>query len=59
MLIKKEHLQSIQNVKTISGEFQHELVVADIDKKKIRHMARKTHTERRKIRLLKDMKIRK
>ena len=35
VLKKKEHLQSIQNVKAIPGEFQHASVVADIDKRKI------------------------
>ena len=40
----------IQNVKEISGEFQHALIIADIDKKKIRKAARKTYAERRKIR---------
>ena len=35
MLIKKEHRWFIQNVKVITGEFQHTLVIADIDKKKI------------------------
>ena len=42
----------------IPGEFQHALVVADMDKKKIRIM-RKTCAERRKISLMKDLKIRK
>ena len=35
------------------------LVVADIDKKKIRNVVRKTRTERGKISLLKDLKMRK
>ena len=47
----------IQNVKAIPGEFQHLLVVADIDKKKISNVVRKTCTEREKIILLKDLKI--
>ena len=33
---KKEHRQFMQNVKAIPGELWHELVVADIDRKKIR-----------------------
>ena len=40
----------------IPGEFQRSLLVADIDKKKIRNVIRKTCTERRKI-LLKDLEI--
>ena len=48
VLIKKEHRHSIQNAKAIHGEFQHALMVADIDKKKIRNVIRKTFTERRK-----------
>ena len=46
-------------MKVILGEFQHALVVADIDTKKMRNVVRKTCTERRKIRLLKDLMIRK
>ena len=57
MLIKKEHRRFIQNVKAFPGEFS--LVVAYIDKKKIRNAVRKTCTERRKVGLLKDLKIRK
>ena len=36
VLIKKEHRHFIQNVKVIPEEFQHALVIADIDKGKIR-----------------------
>ena len=50
VLIKKAHQRSIQNVKAIPGEFQHSLVVEDIDWKKIRNVVRKTCAERRKIR---------
>ena len=57
--IKKEHQWFIQNVKAIPGEFQHTIVQADRDKNKIRNVVRKTCTERRKISLLKDLKIRK
>ena len=45
-------------MKAIPGEFQHALVIADIDKRKIRKVVRKTCAERRKITLLKDVKIR-
>ena len=59
MLIKKEHQWFIQNVKAIPGEFQHSFVIADVDKKKIRVVVRKVYTERRKMSLLRDLKIRK
>ena len=36
VLIKKEHRQFIQIVKAIPGEFHHALVIADIDKRKIK-----------------------
>ena len=38
-------------------EFQHALVMADIDKRKIRKVERKTCAERRKTSLLKDVEI--
>ena len=37
--------------------FQHALVIADIDKKKIRKVVRKTCSGRKQISLLKDAKI--
>ena len=46
-------------MKAIPGEFQHALVIAGIDKKKIRKVVKKTCAERRKISSLKDVKIRK
>ena len=46
-------------MKEILGEFQHALATTDIDKRKIRKVVRNTHSERRKITLLKDVKIRK
>ena len=49
VLIKKEHQQILQNVKAIPGEFQHVLVIADIDRRKIKSVVRKTCGERRKI----------
>ena len=58
VLTKEEHRQFIGNVKAICGEFQNALVIADIDKMKIRKVVRKTCTERGKISLLKDVKIR-
>ena len=59
VLIKKEHRRFIRNVKAHPGEFQHALLIADIDKRKIRKAVRKTCAEKRKICLLKDVKIRK
>ena len=59
LLIKKDHQLFMQNMKAIPGEFRHALVMADIDKIKIRNVVRKTCAERRKITLLKDVKIRK
>ena len=44
-------------MKAIHGDFQHALVRADIGKKKIRIVVRKTCAERRKISLLSDEKI--
>ena len=52
VLIKKEHRRFILSVKTIPGVFQHALVMADIDKRKIRKVLRKICTERRKTTLL-------
>ena len=49
----------MQNVKAIPGEFQHALVIVEIDKQKIRNVVRKICVERRKISLLRDAKIRK
>ena len=42
-------------MKAIPGEFQHALLVADIDKKRMRRVVRKTCAERRKISLLKNL----
>ena len=58
-LIKKEHRLFTQNVKAIAGEFQHALVIEDIEKRKIRKVVIKTCAGIRKITLLKDVKIRK
>ena len=49
----------MQNVKAIPGEFQHALLIAHIDKRKILRVVRMTCAVRRKITLLIDMKIRK
>ena len=46
-------------MKAIPGEFQHALVIADIDKKEIRIVVKKACAERRKISLLKDVKSKK
>ena len=37
-------------MEVIPGEFQHALVIADIDKRKVRNVVRKTCAERRKMR---------
>ena len=44
-------------MKAIPGEFQHALVIADVDKRKIMAEVRKTCAERRKANLLKDVRI--
>ena len=54
VLTNKEHRQFIQNVKAIPGEFQHALVIADIAKKKIRKLVRRTCAKRRRISLLRE-----
>ena len=41
VLTNKEHWLFTQNVIAISAEFQHELVVADMDKVKIRYVVRR------------------
>ena len=46
-------------MKAIHVEFQHSLLVANIDKKKIIKVVRKTCAERRNTTLLQDVKIRK
>ena len=48
MLIKKEHRRFIKNVTAKPGEFQHALVIADIDKKKIKNVVRKTCTDKKR-----------
>ena len=44
-------------MKAIPGEFQHALVVADVDMKKVRNVVRKTSSEGREINLMKDVKM--
>ena len=41
VLIKNEHRRFMQNVKAIPGDFQHAIVIADIDKKKIRKVVKR------------------
>ena len=57
VLIEIEHRRITQNVKANPWQFQHALVIAEIDKKKISKVGRKKCAERRKITLLKDVKI--
>ena len=59
VLTKKQQSRFIRNVNVNPGELQQSLVVAEIDKKKIKNADRKTCAERRKTILLKDVKIRK
>ena len=54
MLIRKEHMWVLRNVKAITGEFQHTLEGADIDKKRMRNVMRKTRIDGRKLSLLND-----
>ena len=49
----------LQNKTAIPRDFQHVLLLADIDKNKIRKVVRKINVKRKKISLLKDEKIRK
>ena len=49
----------MQNAKAIPGEFEHALVIAVMDERKMRNVVRKTCAERGKITLLKGVKIRK
>ena len=49
VMIKKEQQWFIQNVQVIPGEFQHALLNADIDRRRIRNVVRKTCVGRRKI----------
>ena len=58
-MIRKEHRCFLQNETAIPGDFQHVLLLADIDKNKIRKVVRKINVKRKKISLLKDEKIRK
>ena len=57
MLIKKQTV--FTKCEGNPWEFHHTSVEADIGKRKIRNAVRKTCTERRKISLLKDLKMRK
>ena len=47
VLIKKEHRHFIQNVKAISEEFQHELLIANIGKNKIMNAMKKICREKK------------
>ena len=40
MLVRKEHWLFLRNVNAIPGEFQHALVVVDMDKKKMSKVVR-------------------
>ena len=47
VLIEKEHIWFIPNVKAVNWEFQNAFVIADIDKIKIRKVAREKFAKRR------------
>ena len=57
MLEKKEHKRFMQNENVIPEEFQHALVITDMDEKEIRKAVRKSCAERRRISLLKDQEV--
>ena len=57
IMLMKKHWWFLQNVKAIPEGSQHALMVADIDKKKIRNVVRKTHIKTRKINLLKIRRL--
>ena len=57
--VKERAPTAFLNVKSIPGKSQYALVIADIVKRKIRIVIRKTCAERRKITLLKNVMIRK
>ena len=44
----------MQSVMAMPGQCQHALFVADMDKKKMRNVMRKTHIDRRETSFLKD-----
>ena len=46
MMIRRIHRQFLHNVKAVPGEFQHDLVAADMDKNKIGEMVRNVHIVR-------------
>jgi len=58
VLIGKENRKYVRDVKSIPGELQHRLVVADMDKKKVRKVIRKERTVKRKVWMLKDDNMR-
>ena len=47
MLIKKEHRRFIRNEKAFPGEFQHAIVIADIDKREIRKIEKDMCSEKK------------
>ena len=51
MLINRGHQRFIWHVKAIPGKFIHALVIADIDKRKIKKVVEKTCAGRRKLNL--------
>ena len=58
VLVGKDSRKYLRDVKTIPGELQHRLVVADLDKKKLKKVVRKGAVERRMVWKLKDEETR-
>ena len=58
VLVGKDSRKYLRDVKTIPGELQHRLVVADLDKKKLKKVVRKGAVERRMVWKLKEEETR-
>uniref|UniRef100_A0A0L8HPX6 Uncharacterized protein n=1 Tax=Octopus bimaculoides TaxID=37653 RepID=A0A0L8HPX6_OCTBM len=58
MLVGRRNRKYLRDVKTIPGELQHRLVVADLDKKKVKKCMRKGTVESRKVWKLKEEETR-
>uniref|UniRef100_A0A0L8G5Q4 Endonuclease/exonuclease/phosphatase domain-containing protein n=1 Tax=Octopus bimaculoides TaxID=37653 RepID=A0A0L8G5Q4_OCTBM len=58
MLVGRKNRKYLRDVKTISRELQHRLVVADLDKRKVKKCMRKGMVERRKMWKMKEEETR-
>ena len=54
VLVGKRNRKYLKDVKVISGELQHRLVVKELVKMKVKKVVRKEATERRKVSKLKE-----